>query len=77
MRYLELNNEGESYHLSTDEAGQLLGISGEELYQNAELLEEEGELAMMDIRLSHTSYAYASVDDVLKLTGLHCERFEK
>lgn len=62
-------------HLTQEEAGELLGMSGRNFRRYIERYREEGEAGLLDKRLTQASNRCAPVDEVLALCDLYSERY--
>ncbi|MFQ5356514.1 MAG: ISNCY family transposase [Mariprofundaceae bacterium] len=75
MRFHEAYNGWKRSHLTQEEAGLLLGMSGRNFRRYIERYHEEGEVGLLDKRLTQASHRCAPVDEVLQLTDLYSDRY--
>jgi len=75
MRFEEAYGGWRRGHLTQEEAGELLGMSGRNFRRYIERYREEGEAGLLDKRLTQASNRCAPVDEVLALCDLYSERY--
>lgn len=75
MRFYEAYHGWSRGHLTQEEAGVLLGMSGRNFRRYIGRYHEHGESGLLDKRLSQASHRCAPVDEVLQLTDLYSERY--
>lgn len=75
MRFYEAYNGWERSHLTQEEAGQLLGMSGRNFRRYVDRYHEQGEAGLLDKRLTQASHRCAPVDEVLRLTDLYSDQY--
>ena len=75
MRFEEAYAGWRRGHLTQEEAGELLGMSGRNFRRYIERYREEGEAGLLDKRLTRASNRCAPVDEVLALCDLYAERY--
>jgi transposase InsO family protein len=73
MRFYKAYNGWKRSHLTQEEAGQLLGMSGRNFRRYVDRYHDEGEAGLMDKRLTQASHRCAPVDEVLQLTDLYSD----
>lgn len=75
MRFYEAYNGWKRSHLTQEEAGQLLGMSGRNFRRYVDRYHDEGEAGLLDKRLTQASHRCAPVDEVLRLTDLYSGQY--
>lgn len=75
MRFEEALTGWQQGHLTQAQAGHLLGMSERNFRRYIERYNEDGEVGLLDKRLSQASHRCAPVDEVLKLTDLYGSRY--
>lgn len=76
MRFYEAYNGWTRGHLTQEEAGTLLGMSGRNFRRYIDRYQEDGEAGLMDKRLNQASHRCAPVDEVLRLTDIYSDRYK-
>jgi len=76
MRFHEAYNGWNRGHLTQEEAGSLLGMSGRNFRRYIARYHEDGEAGLMDKRLNQASHRCAPVDEVLQLTDIYSDRYK-
>ncbi len=71
MRFYESYDGWQRGHLTQEEAGRLLGMSGRNFRRYLERYREEGEQGLLDKRLTQASNRCAPVDEMLELATLY------
>jgi hypothetical protein len=75
MRFYEAYHGWKRSHLTQEEAGQLLGMSGRNFRRYVDRYHEEGEAGLLDKRLTQASHRCAPVDEVLQLTDIYSDQY--
>ena len=75
MRFLEAYDGWRRGHLTQEEAGSLLGMSGRNFRRYIERYHDEGEAGLLDKRLVQASNRAAPVDEALALCDLYSGRY--